>query len=95
MPKVIHYTITLPAHITAKLQAENEESKTPKSTLIAQHLEEYYNTAPAAQYEAKIQEIRAEIQRVKDEQSVASSRGATAEQLALLRGYDRKMVLGF
>ena len=29
------------------------------------------------------------------EQSVASSRGATAEQLALLRGYDRKTVLGF
>lgn len=62
MPKITHYTITLPAHITAKLQAEHEESKTPRSTLIAQHLEEYYNTAPTAQYEEQIQQLSKEYE---------------------------------
>jgi hypothetical protein len=57
MPSVTHYSITLPDKVAALLQDEAEASKTKRSTLIAQHLEQHYNAVPTAQYEIKIQEL--------------------------------------
>jgi acyl transferase domain-containing protein len=62
MPSVTHYSITLPAFVADKLQEEAESTKTKRSTLIAQHLEQYYNAVPTAQYEAKIQELEKRVQ---------------------------------
>lgn len=62
MPPVNHYSITLPAFVATKLQEEAEREKTKRSTLIAHHLEQYYNTVPTAQYEFKIQELEKQVQ---------------------------------
>ena len=85
MTKVKHYTISLPAHVTAKLQAESEESKIPKSTLIAQHLEDYYVTA-AAKYEEQMQKLKSDhaamIQELtKDYEAKVQEREATIQEL--------------
>jgi septal ring factor EnvC (AmiA/AmiB activator) len=62
MPPVNHYSITLPAFVATKLQEEAEREKTKRSTLIAHHLEQHYNTVPTAQYEFKIQELEKQVQ---------------------------------
>ena len=64
-----HYTITLPVEVAGQLQEESNTTKTPRSTLIAKHLKQYYDTGPTVDFETKIQALKegyeAQIQELK------------------------------
>lgn len=50
------FTITLPEKVASKLGADEGRLKTPRSTLIAQYLEQHYS-APTAALEERIREL--------------------------------------
>ena len=51
------FTITLPESVALKLSADEEKRKIPRSTLIAQYLEQHYNAVPTAALEERIKEL--------------------------------------
>jgi vacuolar-type H+-ATPase subunit I/STV1 len=65
------FNITLPNFIADKLAEDAARQKMPRSTLIAQHIEQHYEGRSAADFEEEIREVRAEtaeiVQRVRSE----------------------------
>jgi chromosome segregation ATPase len=100
MPPVNHYSITLPAFVADKLQEEAENTKTKRSTLIAQHLEQHYNAVPTAQYETKIQELEQQVrenavkmQEVKERAEAAAVNKASLEIHELKKALEQQTAL--
>ena len=59
------FNITLPDSLKEQLQAEATQSNTSSSTLIAQYIEEHYNSPTKAGYEEEVQAIQQECTTLK------------------------------
>jgi hypothetical protein len=64
------FTITLPEKVASTLAADEGKLKTPRSTLIAQYLEQHYtqqSQKPAAEYETALTELARQAKEDKEQ----------------------------
>jgi chromosome segregation ATPase len=81
------FNITLPASIAKMLDQDAEHQDIARSTLIAQHIAQHYEGRPEADYEAEIQELRAE-----HEKQVQNQRAESANIMQRARAeHERKI----
>ena len=75
------FTITLPESVAAKLAADEERRGTPRSTIIAQYLDEHYSQKPAADYEEALHEMQQQAALLEDEvQQLTKDNAARMQQ---------------
>jgi len=60
---VARFNITLPASVAQMLDKDAAHQDIPRSTLIAQHLEQHYEGRTEADYEAEIRELRTDYEK--------------------------------
>lgn len=73
------FTITLPEKVASRLADDEGQLKTPRSTLIAQYLEQHYTEKSAAEYEEALQELTQRAQEAEEQTQECKER---AEKLA-------------
>jgi chromosome segregation ATPase len=60
------FTITLPEKVASKLATDEGKLKTPRSTLIAQYLEQHYTQKPAAEYETALRKSQEDKEQARE-----------------------------